>query len=944
MNKLLKPPLAVAVAGLVLLNPAATGVAASNQKILETGDNNTSLASHQYALKSDYFKINIDENTGGVFQLSNPSDSYGTNYVMNPDNRPQFNINDSRWVGDMVFNVKKASGSATSITTSLSDDSRKVSTTDDGDVRVSYNGNSGNVNGIKGFALTETYSLAGSNSNQFNWTINIKNTSAEPLEFQDIGFPLLMNSWWDGGNQTGIYEQNVARHSFVAEDGSYIYWQRPNGVGPYLVMIPQNGTSLEFKDKARTGEGPFGEKDPSWEGVVEYYIHSNNVAPARTSQNKAGAYLPSTSLTLPAGKEKTYRFQFRWAKNYSDLRNILYDAGIVDTVSYPGMVIPNDQKATLAVRAKGGINRVVGEREQGKKIKVKRKGKRNGYQIYELTFTTPGVNYITVDYGKGKKSVLQYYSTKPIEKLIEANTQFIVNNQQSRNTDRGYEGAFLQWDMSQKRQVTRQDYPKISNLNWMTGGSDDLGLSPAVFLSEKNVEEPDQKQIDSLDYYLKHFIWSYLQTQTDASGNRTYRVYHWYDGTDGSAPRTNDGLATWRVMNYPHVWNTYYNMYRIAEKYPQIKTELSADQYLMKAYNTMEAYFLHPNVGTLDDASRKMGSMGEMTMPDIVSALKKEGHTAQADEIEAHIRAKAMSMLSRQYPFSSEMSIDTTAFETVYTLAKKYGDDTMADKVTKASLSARGMQPLWYFYGSDNRHMGESWWNLGYETQLGAWQQQDYLYNYVSTNDKEFDEIMRSTYGAYLAGWANINVGQISSDPANYGAASWIYQSEKGAGEGAWGFMPMLNGWWAFSGESALGFWGGLKTASVDVVNDRIIGLYAYGGNVRVGKGVYVITPKDGVRTRLVLYNKNKFAVELDKAKYTKTVISKNLKDIRIDLEDVMGGKYSPEITLRNLPVGKYDVFAGNRKVKEITANGQKMTLSLKKLSGDTVIEIKAVR
>lgn len=894
-------------------------------------------------LKSDYFKVDIDENTGGIFNLSNPNDVYDTNYVMNPVIRSDFNINDSRWVGDMVFNVKKTTGSSIAMTTSLSDDSRKVSSTADGDVQVSYSGKSSHSNGIKGFELSEKYSLDGTNNNQFNWTINIKNTSAESLEFQDIGFPLLMNAWWNGGDQTGIYEENVARHSFVAEDGSYIYWQRPNGVGPYLVMIPQDGTSLEFKDKARTGEGPFGEKDPSWEGLVEYYIHSKNIAPSRTSQNKSTTYLPATSLTLPAGEEKTYGFTFRWAEDYADLRDVLYEAGVVDAVSLPGMVVPNDQNATLAVRAKDGIKEVIGE--ESKNVKITKKGEKNGYQIYELNFAKLGVNNVTVNYGNEKKSVLQYYSTKPIEELIEANTEFIVDNQQAKDTNRGYDGAFLQWDMDQKKVVTRQDYSKnITSwlVNWLTGGSDDLGLSPATFISEKNVVEPNQVQIDAIDYYLENFIWGYMQTQKDESGNRTYRLYHWYDGTDGSSPSTGDGKATWRVMNYPHVWNTYYNMYRITTMYPHVKTELSAEEYLLRAYNTMKAYFQHPNVGTLDDASREMGSMGEMTMPDIVEALNAEGYTSEADELDSYILTKGEEMLAREYPFSSEMSIDTTAFEAVYTLAKELGNDAMAKKVTLASMASRGMQPLWYFYGSDNRHMGESWWNLSYETQLGAWQQQDYLYNYVSVEDSQFDEIMRSTYGAYVAGWANINAGQISTDPANYGAASWIYNSQKGAGEGQWQFMPMLDGWWAYSGESALGFWGGLKTASVNVVNDDIVGLYAYGGEVILEEGAYKITPKDGVRTRLTLYNENKFAFELSKAKYTEAIVSNDLTNIHISLEDVTDVEYSPEITLRNLPAGEYDVFVGNEMIQEITSDGSETIVKINNISGDAVVEITA--
>ncbi|MEV8064846.1 DUF5695 domain-containing protein [Streptomyces sp. NPDC085995] len=878
-------------------------------------------------LTSENFNVGISRATGGIYQFSNPTDTaYLTNYVLNPQLRPGFDINDSRWFGDIVLTVNDAAR-----VTSLSDDIRTVTRSGD-EVKVVYSGTAANTYGIRGFDLTLSYKLSGASA--LDWTITLTNTSGTQLEVQDLGIPMLMNSWWDGGNQTGIYEQNVARHSFVAKHGSYVYWQRPNGVGPYLVMVPQDGTSLEFRDKARTAEGPFGEVDPSWEGLIQFNVHSKTLQTARAG--KIGGYLPATSVTLAAGASQSYRFTFRWARSYPDLRDVLYDAGVVDAVSLPGMTIPQDQTATLAVRAKGGIQSVVGE--DGKGVTVTARGSANGYALYTLSFAQPGPANVVVRHAGGRESVLQYNSIKPIEQLIDAHAQFLVDHQQARNTGHGYEGAFLQWDMSRQYLITWHNYPGGGWKQWMAGGSDDLGLSPAVFLTEKNLQKPSQAQITAVDYYLTHFIWGYLQSQTDSSGNRTYRVYHWYDGTDGAGPGTADGKATWRVMNYPHVWNTYFNMYRIAKTYPAITTALTADQYLMRAYNTMRAYFLHPNVGTLDDASRTMGSMGESTMPDIVAALRTEKHTTQADELDGYIKAKAGAMLSRPYPFASEMSIDTTAFETTYTLAKRYGNDAMVKKTTLASLAARGTQPLWYYYGSDNRHMGESWWNLGYETQLGAWQQQDYLLNYSpSAAGLDTDTVLRSTYGAYLGGWANINSGQISSAAANIGAASWQYQSEKGAGEGTWSFMPLINNWWAWSGEADLGFWGGLRTACVHVVDDGIVGLYAYGGTVSLTDGAYVITPKDGVRKRLAVHPAQKFALELVAARYTRAQIATGLGDIRLWLENVTSGSYSPTISLRNLPSGTYKVSVdGAAASATFTSDGKSASVRLQNLSGTT--------
>ncbi|KQS66712.1 DUF5695 domain-containing protein [Modestobacter sp. Leaf380] len=881
-------------------------------------------AGPSFDLASGVFDVRIDQATGAIHTLVNPADGLRTNYVANPTSRPAFDINDSRWTGDVLLNVRRASATAgTPMTTSLSDDIRQVTSSAAG-VQVTYAGTPANANGIRGLSLTSAYSLTGTARDRLSWTITLKNTSTEALEIQDLGFPVLMNAFWNAGDQTGIYEQNVGRHSFVGKDGSYVYWQRPNGVGPYLVMTPQPGTGLEFKNKAGEGEGPFGEVTPSFEGVVEFYIHSKAVAFAR--RNDAAQYLPATSTTLAPGAERTWGFTFRWAGDYKDLRDVLFDAGVVDVVSLPGMVIPQDTAATLAVRAKDGITGVVA---QGTQTTITPRGTRNGYQLYELRFTGLGPRFVTVQYGTGRESVLQYASMRPIEELIESRTTFLTTKQQARTT-RGYDGAYLQWDMTRERLITWDDYPPGGWKEWMAGGSDDLGLGPAVFLAEKNLRSPKQAEITSIDYYLQNFILGYMQSRTE-NGQRTWQVYRWYDGRDD----TPNDQQVWRAYNYVHIANTYYLMYQVKKAYPALTTAFTPAQYLDMAYQTLNAMFTKIPLPTpIGDAARIHGMMGESTYPDILAALDAEGQTTQSARLRSLIEAKRDYLFGQEYPFASEMSIDTTGFESNYTLAKTYGNRALADKCMTASLACRGMQPLWYFYGSDNRHMGESWWNLGYECQLGAWQQQDYLSTYAAPTDRDFDDAMRSTYGAWLAGWALINSGQISPAAVNTGAAAWIFQSEKGA-IANYSNIPILDGWWAWSGEADLGFWGGLRSASVNVVDDDVVGLYAYGGDLTLTSGVQTIVPKDGVRTAFTMYNLGTLGVQLARTRYTRAEVATDRSRITLTLQNVSGGTYSPRITVTNLPAGSYAVSVdGAVTGTQLVSDGRRATVEVPGLTG----------
>jgi len=874
------------------------------------------------ALRSNVFDLQVDGRTGGVYTLANPADRYGTNFVLNPTSRASFDVDDSRWFGDLVFGVRRADQTTpTTMVTGLSDASRTV-TQNGSTITVTYAGNASATNGIRGFTVVETYALDSTGS-VVTWSFTIKNTSTQALEFQDVGFPLLMNSYWSG-DQTGIYESNVSRHSFVGQDGSYIYWQRPNGQGPFLVMVPTPGTRLEFKNKARPGEGPFGEVDPAWEGLVEYYIHSKAIAPARAGQ--AATYLPATSLTLSPGQSKTYGFTFRWAADYTGIRDAVFGAGGLDVVSMPGMVIPTDTTATLAVRASAGITSVVGQ--SGKGVTITAAGtSANGYNLYKLTFPTLGASTVTVTYGGSRTSVLQYYAIRPVEELITRRAAFIVANQQA-TTARGYNGAYLQWSMTTRKLVTWDDYPGGGWKEWMAGGSDDLGLGPAEFLAEKNLTSPVQAEISSIDTWITDFLFGYLQS-SQANGQRTYQVFRWYDGQDGRPTDT----GVWRAYNYTHIANVYYTMYRIARAYPRMTLRYTAAQYLTFCFETLNAMFTKIPLPTpIGDAAHELGLMGESTYPEILAALGAEGLTTQRAQLQQWTRDKYRYFASEAYPFASEASIDTTGFETSYTLAKMNGDIGLVEKVMSASLACRGLQPAWYYYGSDNRHMGESWWNLGYECHLGAWQQQDYLVAYDPSGAPDLADMQRSTYGAYLAGWANINSGQIDGNAANIGAAAWLYQSEKGTTEYSW--IPSIDGWWAWSGEADLGFWGGVRAASVNVVRDPILGLYAYGGDVVASSGGYTITPRDGVRNKFTFFNARNLTVRIEHAKYTRATVAEDRSRISITMQNVSGGPYSAVLTVLFLPAGTYTVAVeGVAGTRSVTSDGNPVTITLPSVS-----------
>lgn len=152
------------------------------------------------------------------------------------------------------------------------------------------------------------------------WTISLKNTSSQPLEIGDLALPLRFNTQYVW-NKTETYTKRLIPHSFVAGNGSFLYWMRPNAEGPYLVMTPVAGAGFEYFEPLGFGRG------------VAYYIHS--AASGEELRAKAGTWrLPNTKIVLQptgqAGDSATYQFRFRWAQDYSAVRDALYDQGVFD--------------------------------------------------------------------------------------------------------------------------------------------------------------------------------------------------------------------------------------------------------------------------------------------------------------------------------------------------------------------------------------------------------------------------------------------------------------------------------------------------------------------------------------------------------------------------------------------------------------------------------------
>ena len=131
-------------------------------------------------------------------------------------------------------------------------------------------------------------------------------------------------------------------------------------------------------------------------------------------------------------------------------------------------------------------------------------------------------------------------------------------------------------------------------------------------------------------------------------------------------------------------------------------------------------------------------------------------------------------------------------------------------------------------------------------------------------------------------------------------------------------------------GEQTETFYEGPFMVNEMCIRDR----YGYGCDLDYADGIYSIVTKDGVRTRLTLYNKEKFAVQLDKTRYTKAGIADDLSSIALTLENVTEKEHAPEITISRLPAGEYEVVADKKVIQSFSSDGTEAVFTLE-LSAD---------
>jgi hypothetical protein len=207
----------------------------------------------------------------------------------------------------------------------------------------------------------------------------ISNETGHRVEFGDVALPLPVNMIHAAGQDP----DGLLKHSFISGKSSHLFWKRKDLRGPWLTMLPEAGTSLEYWDC------PEGSPD-----LYRVYFHAARQVEAVRAAGSRWR-LPASSLTIPAGESREMGVRFLFVEGDQAMRHTLADHGLLDVEVVPGMTVPVGSEVKIAFASRIPVRAL--RAEHPAQTRIAGATARAGRQIHALRFDRLGENQITVE-------------------------------------------------------------------------------------------------------------------------------------------------------------------------------------------------------------------------------------------------------------------------------------------------------------------------------------------------------------------------------------------------------------------------------------------------------------------------------------------------------------------------------------------------------------------
>src|SRR5256885_3622119 len=691
--------------------------------------------------------------------------------------------------------------------------------------------------------ITRTWAVEGS---ALVLRFTLKNKSGKEVQIGSLGIPMIFNNILSDRT----LEQAHAARSFydpsTGADAGYLQVTRLNGKGPALLVIPDGKTPFEAYNpildlRQKDAEKLFHdrtERGITFEGFYDWMVHS--AAFAESEWKNAKPWNPPTQATLAPGETQTYGVRFVTSDSIRNIEKTLAENQRPVAVGIPGYILPMDLDAQLFLKYSKAVKSVQVE-PAGAVILKEEKPAGGGWKKYSVQGKTWGRARATVTYADGTVQAIHYFVTKPEMQVVSDMGHFFTTKAWFTDASDPFhrEPSFMTYDR-ETNEIVMQD-----SRAWIAGLGDEGGGGTWLSTIMKQFVRPDKEEMEKVQQFVDGVLWGGLQYKEGEKkfGVRKSLFYYQPDKMPPDYYRKDFDWKSWtswnqehaetvgRSYNYPHVVAANWVLYRLARNNEALVTNHPWDWYLTNAYETSVAMVkLAPEYAVF-------GQMEGDIFLEVLADLKREGWKAQADDLEAKMKARADRWKVEAFPYGSEMPWDSTGQEEVYAWMKYFGYQEKADVTLNAILGYDPAIPHWGYNGSARRY-----WDFIFAGKHRRLERQ--LHHYGSSLNaipvlSEYREhpddfyLLRVGYGGTMGMLSNIDQDGFLA-PAFHA------------------FPDMLKPD-GITGDNGPSFFGHAFNTATYIVKHPEFGWVAFGGNLTVDGETVKVTPLDSARTRVYL-------------------------------------------------------------------------------------------
>ncbi|WP_028965485.1 DUF5695 domain-containing protein [Sphingomonas phyllosphaerae] len=662
----------------------------------------------------------------------------------------------------------------------------------------------------------------------------LSNRGTTPVEIGALGMPMVFDNIITDRSLEQAHAQASFVDPYIGNDAGYLQVTRLNGKGPALLVLPDGRTPLEqyriLDDARRKSASPVftdrTQRQQTFEGFYDWMVASSAMA------DKGQPWNPATGFTLAPGEQRTFGVRLVAAPSIRGIEATLQAERRPVAVGIPGYVVPNDSPADLFVRAAQAVRDV--KVTPADALTLTKVAGPPGWNRWRVTGTGWGRARVAITYADGSVQSVHYYVTKPLAQVAADLGRFSTTRQWFDDAADPFHRApsILTYDREANKIVSQDQRV------WIAGMSDEGGGGAWVAATMKQLDNPDAGEVAKLERMVDETVLPKLQS---SDGGVKKSLFYYDPKTFGSYYDKGIDWSTWaswdkkqaddlgRSYNYPHVAIGHWVLYRLARHHAGLVTRHDWRFYLDHAYRT--------TVAMMRDAPHyaQFGQMEGEIFLEILLDLKREGLTAQANEVEGLMKARADHWRTLAYPFGSEMAWDSTGQPEVYAWMRYFNHPKEAAVTREVILGYDPTIPHWGYNGNARRY-----WDFLYGGKVKRIERQIHHYGSALNAVPLFDayrrdpadlHLLRVAYGGFMGGITNID---------REGFASAAFHSE-----------PDMMRWDAYTGDYGMGYFGHAYAAATYLVKDATFGWLGFGGTVREDGAAVEIAPHDGARTRL---------------------------------------------------------------------------------------------